>query len=140
MRGPGIMATGRSSRLPPGIPGLLYLEFINYGRGTQQHVEKAVHLEKAYALERGYLPSFYEKKKTIDEFNEKVSPLLVDVLIQLDIMSDAYKPSFEGETCDPEEKEFNKIMRGIFERLIYIASYTGMIDTNVYDESSELFG
>ena len=135
------MAVSRAGgKLPPGIPGLLYLELISYGRGTQQHVEKMVHLEKAYALERGYLPAFYEKKKKIEVYNETIFPLLADALKEIDIMSGAYKSSFEGDTCDPEEKVFNKIMRGVFERLVFIAATSGMIDSNVYDESSELFG
>lgn len=135
------MAGSRSSRLPMGIPGLLYLEFINYGKGTQLHLEKMVHLEKAYALERGYLPAFYEKKKDIEYFNESISPLLVDACDQLEVMSDTYNPSFEDmATCNPEETAFNKIMRGVFERLVYIAAFTGMIDNNVYNEESEVFG
>lgn len=135
------MAVSRASRLPPGIPGLLYIEFNNYGRGTQEHVEKMIHLEKAYALERGYLPAYYEKKKDIEFYNENVLTLLTEAADQIDIMSDKYDPAFEDMSTMPtEERAFNKIMRGVFERLVYIAAYTGMIDNNIIDESMEVFG
>lgn len=135
------MVGSRTGKLPPGIPGLLYLELINYGRGTQLHLEKMVHLEKAYALERGYLPAFYEKKKDIGTYDGTILPLLTEASSQIEIMNEHYDPTFEDiATCKPEEKNFNKIMRGVFERIVYIAAVSGMIDSNVIDESSEVFG
>lgn len=132
------MVGSRVNRLPPGIPGLLYLEFIGYGRGTQMHVEKMVHLEKAYAYERGYLPAYYEKKKKVTDYEEAVLPLLKDVLAQIEAMNNKYNPAFEGLSRNPEEKEFIKIMRGVFERLVYIAAFTEMIDTQNPEEALEV--
>lgn len=102
-----------------GIPFLLVLENVDYGRGTQTHLEKMIKLEKMYAYLRGELPILYEEKKKLEEYDAIIKPLLFELNGQLEAMNMAYDASFEGMmTCNPDEKKFNVIMRGVFERIV----------------------
>lgn len=110
-----------------GYPYRIFLEMTNYGRGTQTHLEKMVILEKWYSHLRACLPTIYEKK--IDEFNTEIAPMLEEVNKEIEAMNQAYDANFEGlDTCNPDEKKFNKIMRGVFERLDFITARTKLID------------
>lgn len=102
-----------------GIPFLLVLENVDYGRGTQTHLEKMIKLEKMYAYLRGELPILYEEKKKLEEYDAIIKPLLFELNEQIEAMNQAYDASFEGMmTCNPDEKKFNVIMRGVFERIV----------------------
>ena len=118
-----------------GYPARIFFEMTNYGRGTQTHLEKMVILEKWYSHLRAYLPVRYEDKKKTEEFKEKVLPLLIDVYKEIEEMNIAYRPGFEGDKkCDDEEKDFTKIMRGVFERLDQITAMSKVIEGQRLDE------
>lgn len=124
-----------------GYPYRIFIEMTNYGRGTQTHLEKMVILEKWYSHLRACLPVIYEDKKRLEEFNEKIAPLLTDVNTQIAIMNQAYDSNFEGmETCNPDEKKFVMIMRGVFERLDLITAKTKIIDKQKGDEDEVFAG
>ena len=112
-----------------GYPYRIFLEMTNYGRGTQTHLEKMVILEKWYSHLRACLPVIYEDKKKLEDFNNNIAPLLEDVNKQIEIMNQSYDSNFENiESCNPDEKKFVKIMRGVFERLDFITAKTKLID------------
>lgn len=134
------MIGSRSTKLPFGIPGLLYLEFLEYGRGDQKHNERRIHLRKSYAYIRGFLAPFYTKKNKTEEYNEKIYPLLDEVKLQIGIMNKAYNPSFEGMSCGEDEKKFEEIMDGVFERLVYISAVSEMIENQRADDETLVVG
>jgi hypothetical protein len=104
-----------------GIPYLLFLENVDYGRGTQTHLEKMIKLEKMYAYLRGELPVMYEEKKKLDEYDTTIKPLLFELNGQIEIMNQCYEATFEGiDHCNPAEKDFIKIMRGVYERIVVL--------------------
>lgn len=123
----------RSSSLGlTGYPARIFFEMTNYGRGTQTHLEKMVILEKWYSHLRAYLPVLYEKKQ--DEYNTGLSPKITDAFEQIEIMNQTYDPVFESlASCSTKEKEFNKIMRGVFERLDEITAIAKVIDGINYE-------
>lgn len=122
-----------------GYPYRIFLEMTNYGRGTQTHLEKMVILEKWYSHLRACLPVVYEKKE--DEFNKDIAPLLEDANKQIEIMNQKYDAGFEGiEHCNPAEKDFIKIMRGVFERLDFITAKTKLIDKQKGDDEEVYAG
>jgi hypothetical protein len=124
-----------------GYPYRIFLEMTNYGRGTQTHIEKMVILEKWYSHLRACLPVVYEDKKKVDEFNKDIAPMLEDVNNQIEIMNDEYDASFEGiDHCNPKEKDFVLIMRGIFERLDFITAKTRLIDKQKGDDEEVYAG
>jgi hypothetical protein len=121
---------GLLSRLAPkGYPGQIFVLKLRYGYGTQQLIEKLEILHSWYSNLRAYLPELYskseEKKK---EYREIYEPLFVDVSNEIDGAYDFYKSQFEGATCNPDEKELLKAMRGIKERLDVITAKSKIID------------
>lgn len=125
-----------------GYPYRIFLEMTNYGRGTQTHLEKMVILEKWYSHLRACLPVLYEKtdEKRV-EFEKEISPLLFEVNAQIEIMNREYSANFEGiDHCNPAEKEFCKIMRGVFERLDEITAKTKLIDRQKGDDEAVFAG
>lgn len=124
-----------------GYPALVFYEMVNYGRGTQSHLEKMVILEKWYSHLRAYLPAMYDKKKQLTEYNEKIAPCMIDAYDQIECMNEQYDPAFEGiQTCKPEEKNFCKIMRGVYERLDAITAKAGIISGQHLDDDMEAIG
>lgn len=123
----------RSSSLGlTGYPARIFFEMTNYGRGTQTHLEKMVILEKWYSHLRAYLPVLYEKKPT--DYNALIAPILNDSAEQIEIMNDTYDPVFENlASCSTKEKEFNKIMRGVFERLDVVTATAKVIEGINYE-------
>jgi hypothetical protein len=123
----------RSSSLGlTGYPARIFFEMTNYGRGTQTHLEKMVILEKWYSHLRAYLPVLYEKKST--DYNDLIAPKLNDSAEQIEMMNDNYDPVFESlASCSTKEKEFNKIMRGVFERLDEITAIAKVIEGINYE-------
>jgi hypothetical protein len=114
---------------------------MDYGRGTQNHLEKMVILEKWYSALKAYLPELYFQKKKVEEYNATFNPLIVDVAEQIEAMNDMYDPEFEFlQTCNPKEKQFTKVMRGICERLDVITAKSHIIDSIKQDDEQELFG
>jgi hypothetical protein len=122
-----------------GYPYRIFLEMTNYGRGTQTHLEKMVILEKWYSHLRACLPVLYEKKQ--EDFDKEIAPLLIEVNNQIEIMNQEYDATFEGiDHCNPAEKDFIKIMRGVFERLDYITAKTKLIDKQKGDDEQVMMG
>lgn len=124
-----------------GIPLFIALELMAYGRGEQKHEEKMCHLAKAYGWIRAYLPVHYETKEA--ELDALRIPVLKDgnpgkisirdvlneTAGQIDAMYEAYDPTFEGsKTCSGSEKEYIITMRGVFERITLMCTYSGIID------------
>lgn len=126
-----------------GYPFLIFLLQLDYGRGTQTHLEKMIILEKWYSKLKAYLPvAFDDNGKRATEYNEILAPLIADVSMEIEIMNDKYEPSFEGlSSCNLEEKAFNKIMRGICERLDVITAKSKILDNIRPDEDiGQVFG
>lgn len=125
-----------------GIPLFIAIEMMLYGRGDQTHEEKMSHLDKAYAWLRAYLPVLYEKRMeeyTKPRIHQRNAAGEVDVVSVCDLVNEAaneinamyekYNSSFEGQkTCNPDEKRFLTIMRGVFERLALIVAFSGIAD------------
>jgi hypothetical protein len=92
-------------------------------------------LEKWYSHLRAYLPVYYKKKKKTEILDTEIIPLLNKAYEQIEIMNETYNSSFEGlRSCGEEEKSFNKIMRGIFERLDQITAMSEVIEGQNYEE------
>lgn len=125
-----------------GVPLLIALEMLLYNRGVQTHEEKMGHLSKAYGWIRAYLPALYEKKDAeytreripqIDENGNLVMRSIRDIVnetaIEVDNMYEQYNSTFEGQkSCSQQEKTFLTIMRGVFERLALIITFSGIAD------------
>ena len=112
-----------------GIPAQIFLESLNYGRGTQTYEEKRIILHKLYAWLRGYLPEFYDRDSKREIYNEKIAPLLDKVSEDIKLARDQYKPTFETiKACDPEEKDFQETMDTIFEEISEIIAISKIID------------
>jgi len=115
-----------------GYPAHISFEMSNYGRGTQTHLEKMVILEKWYSHLRAYLPVLYEKKTL--EYTKDIAPKILDSSEQIELMNDTYDPVFESlASCSTKEKEFIKIMRGVYERLDEITAIAKTIDGTTYE-------
>jgi hypothetical protein len=96
-------------------------------------------LEKWYSHLRACLPVIAEDKKKEEVFDKEIAPLLKDVNVQIEIMNQAYEATFEGiDHCNPAEKDFIKIMRGVFERLDFITAKTKLIDKQTGYEEAEM--
>jgi hypothetical protein len=132
------MQYSRSSSLGlTGYPARIFFEMTNYGRGTQSHLEKMVILEKWYSHLRAHLPMLYEKKQ--GEYLKDIAPVLEDAAVQITEMNEAYDPIFEDiASCNPDEKKFCIIMRGVFERLDVVTATSRVIDGQRYDVLDEV--
>lgn len=123
-----------------GIPALIFLESNNYGRGTQTYEEKRVILHKIYSYLRAYLPEFYDKESKRADYNEKIAPRLNIVSGDIDLAREQYKPTFETViTCDPDEKEFQKTMDTVFEKLFEIIAISKVIDKEKMENVEVIF-
>lgn len=125
-----------------GVPLLIAIELLLYNRGIQTHEEKMGHLSKAYGWIRAYLPAYYEKKEEgytkeripqVDEQGNLVMRSIRDIVnetaIEVDNMYKEYNSTFEGQkSCNQQEKVFLTIMRGVFERLALIVTFSGIAD------------
>ena len=146
------MARTRSTSNPgyTGYPARIYYEMTAYGRGTQELKEKMVILEKWYSHLRAYLPVLYTGRET--EYQEKkythpsgagtgqasLGDLLVDISGEIETMEEKYHGAFEGQSCTDQEKEFLRIMRGVFERLDAITAIAQIIDKVSISEEMEV--
>jgi hypothetical protein len=102
---------------------------LDYGRGTQSHLEKMVILEKWYSALKAFLPVFYEDKKNVQEYNEKISPLIEILSLSIEDMNQLYDPSYEGlGTCGQNEKTFLRAMRSVMEQADAITAKAHVID------------
>lgn len=123
-----------------GIPALLFLESLNYGRGTQTYEEKRVCLHKQYSQLRAILPEQYDKESRRIEYNEKIHPIMMETAELIRLARDQYKPSFEGQrSCDPDEKEFQETMDTIVEKLYEIMAISKIIDKERMDNQEVIF-
>jgi hypothetical protein len=108
-------------------PAHISVEKQRYGFGTQTHLEKKVILEKWYSDLRGYLPELYKEK--MDEYNKDILPLLHEAHEFIEKMEEAYSASFESLlSCNPDEKQFNRLMRGCCECLDEITAKAHILD------------
>jgi hypothetical protein len=98
---------GLLSRLAPkGYPGQIFVLKLRYGYGTQHLIEKLEILHSWYSDLRAYLPELYSKDdKKKDEYRTTYDPLFTDVSEQIDAAYLLYDGSFEGQSCNPKEKE-----------------------------------
>jgi hypothetical protein len=111
-----------------GIPALIFIELNNYGRGTQSYEEKRIILHKIFCYNQSYLHVMYSDKKP-EEYNEMLDPLFGETAQLIAQAREEYKPTFEGlGSCDPDEKEFQKTMDAIFEKLTEIIAESHVID------------
>lgn len=123
-----------------GIPALIFIESNNYGRGTQSYEEKRVILHKIYSYLRAYLPEMYNKEGKREEYNNGVSVALDEAAFLIGLARDQYKATFEGSrSCDPEEKDFQKTMDSIFEKLYEIIAISKIIDKEKMDNLEMIF-
>ena len=112
-----------------GYPLQIFLMRLDYGRGTQSHLEKMVILEKWYSALKAFLPVFYEDKKNIPEYNEKISHLITTLSESIEEMNLLYDPSYEGlGTCGQNEKTFLRSMRSVMEQADAITAKAHVID------------
>ena len=125
-----------------GVPLFIAIELLLYNRGIQTHEEKMGHLSKAYGWIRAYLPAYYERKDAeytkeripqIDETGNLVMRSIRDIVnetaTEVDNMYKEYNSTFEGQkSCSQQEKVFLTIMRGVFERLALIVTFSGIAD------------
>ena len=121
---------GLISRLAPkGYPGQIFVLKLRYGYGTQQLIEKLEILHSWYSNLIAYLPEVYGRDdKRKEEYQTVYAPLFDDVAIQINEAYKLYDGSFEGQSCNPSEKELLKAMRGIKERLDVITAKSRIID------------
>jgi hypothetical protein len=118
----------------------IFIEIINYGRGTQTYEERRVILHKIYSYLRGYLPEFYDKDSKREDYNIKIAPLLNVVAEDIKTARVQYKPTFETiKACDPDEKDFQETMDIIFERLYEIIAISKVIDKEKMDNVEMIF-
>lgn len=123
-----------------GIPALLFLESLNYGRGTQTYEEKRICLHKQYAQLRAILPEQYDKETKCRDYNERIHPVLLETAVLIKLARDQYKPTFEGmRSCDPDEKEFQETMDTIVEKLYEIMAISKIIDKEKLENQEVIF-
>lgn len=102
---------------------------LDYGRGTQSHLEKMVILEKWYSALKAYLPVLYQDKNNAIEYNEKIHPLIQTLSESIEEMNLLYDPSYEGlGTCGQNEKTFLRSMRSVMEQADGITAKAHVID------------
>jgi len=110
-----------------GYPAQIFYEKVNYGNGQQTHLEKIIVLDKWYSDLRAYLPVMMERN--IEDYNERFAPALILVDARLVEAWDAYRPEFESiESCNPDEKAFILMLRGIMIELDEITANSKVID------------
>lgn len=108
-------------------PAHISFEKQRYGSGTQTHLEKRVILEKWYSNLRGYLPEVYKGK--LEEYNEKILPLLNEAADFIEALNLTYDASFEGIlTCNPKEKDFTRLMFNTCICLDEITARSGILE------------
>jgi hypothetical protein len=122
-----------------GIPAHIFIESLNYGRGTQTYEEKRLILHKIYSYLRAYLPVLYDKDNKREDYNENLAPLLDEVSEDIKLAREQYKASFEGGTCDPDEKVFQGTMDAIFEKEAVIIAVSKVIDKEKMDNMEVIF-
>jgi hypothetical protein len=127
------MASLLSRLAPKGHPGQVFVCMLRYGYGNQRHLEKMEILHSWYSHLRAYIP---EKRKK-EEF-EEVLPLLEDANKELLSAWDMYKPQFEGDSCDPDEKNFTLALWGVYERLDEITAKSKIIDDIKAEDGMEV--
>jgi hypothetical protein len=119
-----------------GYPGHIFVCKLRYGYGHQEHIEKLEILHNWYSDLVAYLPEMFETKK--EEYNKTFAPLITDVAIEIDAAYLMYDSIFEGQSCDPKEKDFIKVLRGIKERLDTITAKSKIIEGMKADNAEEM--
>lgn len=125
-------------------PGFICICKSRYGYGHQEYIEKLEILHSWYSDLNAYLPILFkgkekeyttEKKYSFEDKPEKLS--LSDLML---LASDAiykaydsYDPLFEGQTCNPTEKEFIKRLMAIQEQLDIITAESKVIEGKKVD-------
>lgn len=117
-------------------PGHIFVCKLRYGYGTQQIIEKLEILHNWYSDLRAYLPKLFRDKEgnlkpeytTIKIADGKTyQELLVDVDEEINAAFEIYQGSFEGQSCNADEKLLLKAMRAIKERLDVITAESEVI-------------
>ena len=132
------MASLLSRLAPKGYPGHIFVMKLRYGYGTQKIIEKLEILDNWYSDLNAYLTELYSKnddKK--EEFNNTFFNDLQGVVEQIDAAYQTYDGSFEGMTCNPNEKILLKAMRGIKYRLDTITAKAHILDGIQADDTEE---
>ena len=123
-----------------GYPALFFLGTLHDGRGDQKLSQRMISLEKRYSYLRAYLPVYYERNEKLRlEYSEKISPLLSDLMREVDAMGDQYNSVYEGESGSGLKKDFLKVMRGVRERIDQLAALTGIVDKIATDDEEMMF-
>lgn len=121
-----------------GYPGHIFVCKLRYGYGHQEHIEKLEILHNWYSDIVAYLPEVFENKK--EEYNKTFSPLVGEVAKEIDAAYGMYDSIFEGDSCDPKEKEFIRALRGIKERLDVITAKSKIIEGMKTEDAQDVFG
>jgi hypothetical protein len=118
-----------------GYPGHIFVCKLRYGYGSQSHIEKLEILHNWYSDLRAYLPVIQKP----DEYSPKFEDLIVDVAKEIESAWERYMPEFESiQTCNLQEKEFNRSLRGVKERLDVITAESKIIEGIKADDSQEM--
>lgn len=121
-----------------GYSAQIFYEMVNYGKGTQTHIEKLTILDKWFSHLRAHLPVFMEKD--LENYEKHFFPPLCAVDQKLKIAWEIYSPTMEGmNSCNPDEKEFILFMRGIFIDLDEITANSKIIDKEQLKEEAIRF-
>jgi hypothetical protein len=119
-------------------PGFIAVCKLRYGYGHQEHIEKLEILHNWYSNLLAYLPEMYSTKP--DEYNNTFAELVEEVKTEIDAAYVMYDGDFEGQSCNPKEKEFIRALRGIKERLDIITAKSKVIKDIPLDDMQEQFG
>jgi hypothetical protein len=134
-----------------GYPGHIFVCKLRYGYGHQEHLEKLEILHSWFSDLNAFLPVVFKGKESdyVDKKDYKfvnkegvqvaasLNDLMGEVGGQIDAAYEQYKPQFEGQSCDPSEKSFIKVLRGIKERLDVITAESKIIEGIKTEDSLE---
>lgn len=109
-----------------GYPALIFwLMAVFYKVDTYQG--RFTVLEMWYSHLRAKLPEQYENRE--EEYKDKIDPMMKEISREIETARTLYDPTFEGmETCNPDEKEFSKVLSGVYMRLDELTAVSKMVD------------
>jgi hypothetical protein len=110
-----------------GIPALIFFELAHYGKDGKTYEEDRKTLHKIYAYLKTYVPKVTYAGKP-DDYNKEIAPLMKDAFERTEDVRELYEGTYEGKTCNSNEKAFQKEMDGLFEVLSDIITTSKIID------------
>lgn len=126
-----------------GYAGDIFVQKMRCNYGQQTFIERLWVLQNWFSDVWAYLPVVYhvydegyENKKK--EYETNIKPLLIDVQNELDTAFKEYDSKFEGVSCNPKEKEYILMLRGIQLRLDNITAMTKLIDKMQADDTEDI--